>query len=297
MFKMPKKLVCCIIWIGALLILWVPSTAAVTIHEIGTGNSSSASWWFTEELAKLWKIKYPEQEIVFVPRKTDSISERFRQLDEGKIKFIIAPIKSIYSEDRYYPKIKVLLPLWEVYLAPLTGSQQLTEVVANGFEPWYVPENSYLIKEIFNDAEEIEQNHSIIDLNQNELLDYAQYLGEEILFYEMIGSIKEINRVLGANLKILGIDRNLRAKMKAELPWLDSMLIPISKRKKIATVGFKMGLFVNEEDDPELLESLKKLLQDPPGRYFPNSYLFRNLKTKEQSAVNPELRYIPPPTE
>ncbi|MCP4296623.1 MAG: hypothetical protein GY786_13545 [Proteobacteria bacterium] len=292
--EMPKKLANCLLYCVTVLLLWIPPAAGVTIHEIGTGNPESASWWFTEELSNLWKLKYPDQEIVFVPIEASDFSERFRLLSEGKRKFVIAPIKSFFSEDAYYPQIKVLLPLWEVSLVPLTGSQQLSEVTTSGFEPWYIPENSFLIKKIFFNQDEFELSHSIITLNQNELSDYIGYLGEEILFYEMTGSMKELKKVLGPNLRVLGIDRDLRIKMKEELPWLRSILFPVSGQQKIATIGFKMGLFINEEEDPEFLKAVKNLITDPPGRYLPNSYLFRNLKNEEQSSVDSELRYYPP---
>ncbi len=111
-------------------------------------------------------------------------------------------------------------------------------------------------------------NRSIQKIHHLELIDFAENLGDEILFLEMVGSVKEMRKRIAPYLKVLGINRGLRVQIKKELPWLNSLILSVPGQRNVVTIGYKMGFFVNtKNDDPKLYESIKKLLKKPPGEF------------------------------
>ncbi|PCI29895.1 MAG: hypothetical protein COB67_03010 [SAR324 cluster bacterium] len=269
-----------------------PVVRAESVMEIDTGNATSASWRFTQELSQLWQQKYPEKESVFIPNYIADLEQRFLRLEQGLSKFVIAPITSWTEQQAEDRPIRVLTPLWNVYLAAITGGEKIEQVSTKDQNTWYASENSSMISQYLERKKERLSNTTIL-LRTEELGDFARNLGDEVLFYEMSGPIKNLKKTWGAEFRLLSLHPDLQTEFQRAAPWLRYRVVKASAKKGVHTVGFTMGLFMNKMEDPKLAEEVQQLLKTLPGRYTPKPYLFRNLKALDMSLVPLSMRYVP----
>ncbi len=135
-----------------------------SLHEINTGRQNSASWQFTHELSQLWQLKYQEKESFFSPRYVEDLKQRFVNLDKQDCKLVIAPLKSVTEMPITDLQIKIVVVLWEVYLAPVDLSKQNQDVSFGNYQNWYLPENSYIIPTYINQLiEQVKDNSADIE--------------------------------------------------------------------------------------------------------------------------------------
>ena len=107
---------------------------------------------------------------------------------------------------------------------------------------------------------------------------------EGILFFEMMGSIRSLDKALENELTTTKFKQSIRDFLISVHPWIQ----PVYKRRvKLKTLGFNMALFVHDDEDPEFVETLVKLLATPQKSYFPTSFIFRNLSIQKTKEISP----------
>ncbi|MBU2512875.1 hypothetical protein KJ966_16170 [bacterium] len=145
-----------------------------SLYEINTGDSNSASWQFTHELSQMWQQKYQDKESYFSPRHVQDLKQRFINLDKQDCKLVIAPLKFVTEMPITDLKVKIVVVLWEVYLAPVDLSERGKEVSFNSHQNWFLPENSYIIPTFTNHLVTIVKDASN-DLD-SEILEFGKKL-------------------------------------------------------------------------------------------------------------------------
>ncbi len=117
---------------------------------VETGDQHSASWQFTLEMSRLWKKKFAEKENGFTPKYSRNIATRFSNLVKKNSRFVIAPLDAITEQVAAERNIKVVLTLWESYLAVIDLGQTDRKIDLNSHQYWYVPLNSEIIPAVFS---------------------------------------------------------------------------------------------------------------------------------------------------
>lgn len=307
-----KKICCC--WV--LLFFSVSSGMAENIWEVETGEPGSASWEFVEEFSQLWNRKFPDQPHEFIPKYSSSFEKRFENLEQRKSRFVIAPLTSWSVQQARVHPVRVAIPLWDVYLAVLSSYPGKKSLSLRSHDFWYAFPQNQLILDFLTDREfpelipvepaklpdvlnenEEEEVVSDEDVSSDELAnsvdktDSAKEASSAFLI-EMVGPVKNLKSTFGDSFSVLGIDRDLRSKFKTNQTWLESVLIN-TPNGKVGTVGFTMALFVHESEDAALIENIKELLGNLPGKYLKNSFLMENLVVKSGRKIDLRLRYYP----
>lgn len=155
---LPKIAPCCLKKCSAVLfftavccLLSIPAIAlGEDIMTIGTGHQGSASWQFTVELSRLWKMKFPERENMFIPKYSENINDRFEELNQMHSRLVIAPLKSMPKELFWGESIKVALILWKTYLAPISIGPGKEKVGFDTHHYWFIAKNSIILPFMLN---------------------------------------------------------------------------------------------------------------------------------------------------
>jgi len=112
---------------------------------------------------------------------------------------------------------------------------------------------------------------------------FSQY-HEGILFYEMTGSIDNLELALGNKLVTTHFDQNIQDFLVSIHPWIQ----PVYKsRAGQKTLEFNMALFANANENSNFIVNILKLLSDPPKSYFPPSFIFGNLSIQRTKEISP----------
>lgn len=107
---------------------------------------------------------------------------------------------------------------------------------------------------------------------------------EGIFFFEMIGSINHLKKSFASSISTAGFEQNIQDFLVSIHSWIK----PVYKyRVGLNTLEFNMALYVHEDEDPEFVEEIIKMLSDPPKSYFPPSFLFGNLAVQKTKEVSP----------
>ncbi len=142
------------------------------LFGVDTGRFKSASWMFVEELSSVWHVKYRDKASQFSPQHVESIYQRFVNLDKKDCRFVIAPLKSVTELPISDLNIKIVLILWESYLAPLSSIEERKPVGLSSHKVWYLPEYTKLIPGFLKSLED-----SYLDLSSDmdpDLIKFAE---------------------------------------------------------------------------------------------------------------------------
>ena len=124
---------------------------AVENIAFGTGNPSSASWLFVDELSMDWQNVNLGNNTTLTTRYFESDAEKFKALQFRRLRFVIAPLNSISIKELKQRHLRIVSTLWNVYLAPMviTGTDSLRAL--NDYHNWYVPKGSRIMPLAFAD--------------------------------------------------------------------------------------------------------------------------------------------------
>lgn len=310
--------------------------------EFGTGDKTSASWQFVNELALDWQnVNYDENSLLS-PRYYNSDEKKFNALEYRQLRFVIAPMNALTIKELKQKHLKVVSTLWNVYLAPMVTNDSDLFKGIDSFENWYIPKGSRIIPSVYfdkikeyhvqnsvqkidaesdeaadeqifdqdkedNDAETSDlksnegfsepltieellaqsQPHEIkptaalqIQLFDAELLKETDFLTRnDLLFFEMTGSVSNLKATLGSNVVIRRLNQDFFTKLQNKLFWLEPFKLNINKSEKMNTVGMTMVLYTHEAESQVVVRKLLKLLISPKKLFFPPGYIFKNIRT------------------
>jgi len=300
---------------------------AVENIAFGTGNPSSASWLFVDELSLDWQNINLGVNTTLTPRYLKSDDEKFKALQFRRLRFVIAPLNSISKKELRQRHLRIVSTLWNVYLAPMviTGTDSLKAL--NDYHHWYVPKGSRIMPLAFSDeiietSEAVLENKEIdiepgeedydyydysdfsepttieelivqsqqletrsFDSPQIQLLDMTSledldFLNDnDLLFFEMTGSVDHLIAALDYQVDIRALEPDFLNQLQEKIFWLEPFTLNIKNAQKIKTLGITMALFTHEAESREVVQKLLNLLMFPEKLYFPAGYIFKNVKT------------------
>ncbi|MBT4290352.1 MAG: hypothetical protein HOD92_23755 [Deltaproteobacteria bacterium] len=176
--KLIKKIL--VISIFYTLVILPDFCIAVENIAFGTGNPSSASWLFVDELSMDWQNVNLGNNTTLTTRYFESDAEKFKALQFRRLRFVIAPLNSISIKELKQRHLRIVSTLWNVYLAPMviTGTDSLRAL--NDYHNWYVPKGSRIMPLAFADeiieTSEPDQENNETDIEQGEEdYDYSNF--------------------------------------------------------------------------------------------------------------------------
>jgi hypothetical protein len=221
--------------------------------------------------------------------------------------------------------IKVASILWRVYLATVVSAESTEEVGLTTHQRWFVQKGSLIIPlsfplnsisfsdfrnrlvatdatgdaiNDFQDGEldslpadslgsesEAQPLRELITLESNDLIESSKIFQNDVLFYEIIGSVQELLRIFGDHYMVQSLHPSLIRHMRRKIKWLEPITYWPDRKKRTETVGITMALFTHDAENRELVRNVIKLLTHKPYKFFPNSYLFDNLKTDRTKEI------------
>ena len=264
--------------IGTILVFSIISTVSLAENtmDIETGDVDSVSWKFVEELSRLWKFKFAGEETAFSPKYSANIEERFQSLKDRSAKFVIAPTNALSSKKLKGYSAVVAALLWRVELITIVDQEFDGSVGADNLNFWYVPDNAVLVNRAFPEGLE-SPNQEYIRLKNHEIPEIIPYINDGVLFYQITGGYRSFLKLFEGELKVAGVDRNLRNVLKKSTPWAETITLEGEKSKKIPTVGYTISLFTHSAEDPEFIEKVLKTISKRPVKILPEKYLLKTL--------------------
>lgn len=292
---------------------------AVEGISFGTGDQSSASWLFVEELSLDWQNINLGENTRLIPRYFKSDAAKFNALKDRRVQYVIAPLNAISREDLKRGHLRIVSTLWNVYLVPLILRDSDPFKELEYYDNWYSMKGSRIIplayageitefiehhsedleidtemgKEEFSEPMTIDEMFAepqVIETHPDDslkiqLLDAAflkdpNFLKEnDLLFFEMTGSIDNLITTLNYTVEIRTVEQSFLDQLLEKIFWLEPFILNVKNSPKVKTVGMTMALFTHEAESKIAVEQMLNLLMFPKKLYFPAGYIFKNVKT------------------
>jgi hypothetical protein len=304
---------------------------AVEGIAFGTGDQSSASWLFVNELSLDWQNINLGENTKLIPRYFKTDDEKFNALEYRQVRYVVAPLNSISTKDLKKKHLRIVSTLWNVYLVPLIFRDSDAFKELDYYNNWFAIKGSRIIPFAYADkitvfkeqySEDLEVN---INTDQSEaefsepiifeewiaqseqpeiqpdnslkiqLLDPAflidpNFLEEnDLLFFEMTGSLDNLITTLNYTVEIRTLEQNFLDQLLEKIFWLEPFILNVKNSPKVKTVGMTMALFTHEAESNIAVRQILDLLMTPKKIYFPAGYIFKNIKTYNSQKIPADI--------